>query len=48
MSRYSRPEVDKIAERLKTLEEAVMIQLQREECGFKILVSNMERLRKFY
>lgn len=47
MSRYNKIEADKIVVRLKTLEEAEIIQFQREEFGFRVLVSNMGQLKKY-
>lgn len=47
MSRYSKLEVDKVAERLKTLEGAGMIQFQREDFGFRIQVNDMEQLKNY-
>lgn len=44
MSRYNKLEVEKIEERLKALEKAGMIQFQREEYGFRILVYDMKDL----
>ncbi|RLQ92114.1 hypothetical protein [Planomicrobium sp. Y74] len=47
MSRYNKLEADKIEEELQKLQDAEMIEFQREEFGFRILVTNTERLMEY-